>query len=82
MAKIKRRPTADKFIEDAGKTETEFPWDAADPNKIKVYNLRLPEPIFEKLKFIGDSDPFMSMQRFCQETLRPAIDAKIQELTE
>ena len=84
MAKkqFKRKPTADKFISDAGKTESQYPWEAADPKKIKVYNLRVPEPVFEKLKFIGDSGPFMSMQRFCHETLLPAIDEKIDELIE
>ena len=77
---LKRRPTADEFISDAGKTEAQYPWDTADPKTLKIYNLRLPEPMFKKLKFISDSDPFMSMQRFCIETLGPVIDEKIKEM--
>ena len=46
----------------------------------KVYNLRLPEAYFLKLKHIADNTPG-SMQRFCLDALLPAIDAKIDELT-
>ena len=47
----------------------------------KVFNLRLPEPDLLKLKYIADHTPD-SMQQFCQRVLLPAIEAKIQELTE
>ena len=72
------------FISGAGteaSSKPTYPWGTAYPHKTKVYNLRLPEPAFEKLKYISENVPFMSMQRFCQEVLNPAIDKKIKELT-
>lgn len=47
----------------------------------KVYNLRLPEPALLKLKYIAEHTP-ESMQKFCLDLLLPAIDAKIDELTQ
>jgi hypothetical protein len=47
----------------------------------KVYNLRLPEPSLLKLKCIAEHTP-ESMQKFCLDLLLPAIDAKIDELTQ
>jgi hypothetical protein len=47
----------------------------------KVYNLRLPEPALLKLKYIAEHTPD-SMQKFCLDLLLPAIDAKIDELTQ
>lgn len=59
-----------------------LPWE--DPrvreDVLKVYNLRLPEPYLLKLKFIAEHTPD-SMQKFCLETLLPAIDARIGQLT-
>jgi hypothetical protein len=60
-----------------------YPWAAPGVREdvAKVFNLRLPEPDLLKLKYIADHTPD-SMQQFCQRVLLPAIDAKIQELTE
>jgi hypothetical protein len=59
-----------------------FPWNAPGirDDVFKVYNLRLPEAYLLKLKYIAEHTPH-SMQRFCLESLLPAIDAKIEELT-
>lgn len=58
-----------------------YPWD--DPqiraDVLKLYNLRLPEPYLLKLKYIAEHTPD-SMQKFCIDTLLPAIDAKIEAL--
>lgn len=48
---------------------------------LKVYNLRLPEPYLLKLRYIAGNTPG-SMQRFCLDTLLPAIDAEIERLTQ
>ncbi len=47
---------------------------------LKVYNLRLPEPYLLKLKYIAEHSP-ESMQQFCLNTLLPAIDKKLEDLT-
>jgi hypothetical protein len=58
------------------------PWEEAGVREdvTKVYNLRLPEPYFLKLKYIADNTP-ASMQTFCLDVLQAAIDKKIEELT-
>lgn len=59
-----------------------FPWDVPGVREdvLKLYNLRLPEPYFLKLKYIAEHTP-ESMHKFCIDNLLPAIDAKIEELT-
>ena len=59
-----------------------YPWEDAKVREdvLKLYNLRLPEPYLLKLKYIAENTP-ASMQKFCLDTLLPAIDAKIEELT-
>ncbi|MCB1771311.1 MAG: hypothetical protein KDJ31_16680 [Candidatus Competibacteraceae bacterium] len=64
-------------------TPEPYPWAAPGvrADVAKVFNLRLPEPDLLKLKYIAEHTP-ESMQQFCQRVLLPAIQAKIQELTE
>ena len=47
----------------------------------KAYNLRLPEPYLLKLKYIAEHTPD-SMHKFCLNVLLPAIDERIEELTD
>lgn len=58
-----------------------MPWNAPKvrDDMLKVYNLRLPEPYFLKLKFIAEHTPG-SMHKFCLDALLPAIDAEIERL--
>lgn len=77
-------PAADVFIAGAethavSPSPTSYPWDTARRDVLKQYQLRLPEPYLEKLRYIGHHTP-LSMQQFCLESLLPAIDAKIAEL--
>jgi hypothetical protein len=60
-----------------------FPWNqpGVRDDVLKVYNLRLPEPYLLKLKYIAERTPD-SMHQFCMNVLLPAIDAKIEDLTE
>lgn len=60
-----------------------YPWQApaVRADMTKVYNLRLPEPALLKLKYIAEHTP-ESMQKFCLDLLLPAIDVKIDELTQ
>ena len=59
-----------------------YPWEAPGVREdiTKVFNLRLTEPYFLKLKYIAESTPD-SMQKFCLDILLPAIDTKIDELS-
>jgi hypothetical protein len=58
-----------------------WPWEQGRADVIKTYVLRLPEPYHMKLQYIAAHTPY-SMQRFIQEVLTAAIDAKIAELTD
>ena len=60
-----------------------YPWEDSKirDDVLKVYNLRLPEAYLLKLKYIAENTPD-SMQQFCLSALLPAIDAKIEELTQ
>jgi len=60
---------------------TRYPWEAPGVREdvTKVFNLRLTEPYFVKLKYISEHTP-SSMQQFCMAALLPAIDATIKEL--
>jgi hypothetical protein len=58
-----------------------YPWEDAHVRKdvTKVYNLRLPEPYLLKLKHIAEHTPD-SMQKFCLDVLKSAINRKIKEM--
>ncbi len=59
-----------------------LPWEEAGvrDDVTKLYNLRLPEPYLLKLKYISEQTPD-SMQSFCLDVVKDAIDKKIKELT-
>ena len=93
MSKFTRKPKAappgvEDFILGAesppaasASSEPPLPWNAPKvrDDMLKVYNLRLPEPYFLKLKFIAERTPG-SMHKFCLDALLPAIDAEIERL--
>lgn len=58
-----------------------FPWqeEGIRDDVTKVYNLRLSEPYFLKLKYISEHSP-QSMQKFCLTVLEEAIDKEIEQL--
>ena len=59
-----------------------YPWQEMNvrDDVLKVYNLRLPEPYFLKLKYIAEHTPD-SMQKFCLDVLIRAIDEKVEQIT-
>jgi len=97
MSKFKSRPpekgaNVENFIAGAEKRREEilsstktssFPWNqpAVRDDVLKVYNLRLPEPYLLKLKYIAEHTPD-SMHQFCMNVLLPAIDGRVEDLTE
>lgn len=60
------------------KRKKRMPWDHSSvrDDVMKVFNLRLPEPAFLKLKYISEHSSF-SMQSFIQKVLLPAINSKV-----
>lgn len=87
---VKPRQDLDEFLtgaENRAQTKTStkrksvLPWEEAGIREdvTKVYNLRLPEPYLLKLKYIADNTPD-SMQTFCLNVIKDAIDNKINEL--
>ena len=60
-----------------------YPWEEPNVRQdvTKVFNLRLTEPYLLKLKYLAEHTPD-SRQQFCLKVLLPAIDAKIEELTQ
>lgn len=78
--------TPDEFIEQAGKIPDEmevktFPWESLDDKKRREpFNIRFTECEKAMLKYIDENTPD-SMHEFCINILKPAILAKIKELT-
>lgn len=59
-----------------------LPWEEVGvrADVTKVYNLRLSEPYFLKLKYIAKHTP-NSMQKFCLKVMQEAIDVEIKRIT-
>jgi len=67
---------------EVAKRKSKYSWESPSvrDDVTKVYNLRLSEPYFLKLKYIAEHTPD-SMQKFCLATIEKEIDKKIKELT-
>jgi len=86
-----KKPSLEEFISEpvekilVAKPENEqhedeltlLPWEEAREDVTKVFNLRIPEPVFLKLKHIAENSKY-SMQSFCLERLIPEIDEKVE----
>lgn len=88
LKKAEATPAAVKnFIEAADKNAEDddvLPWEASGvrPDMTKVFNLRLPEDVYLKLKYLSDNQRRRSMQSICMDALEPVIDAEIAALLE
>ena len=75
----------DAFISGAEKPpqENAYPWEAETvrPDVTKVFNLRLPEDVFLKLKYLADNQKRVSMQSICLDAIEPHIEAEIERIT-
>ena len=82
---IKKTPSLDQFAAAAGTRPTDkeevYPWE--DPrireDVKKNLPLRLPEPLYMKLKYIADHTPY-SMNSFILEKLSEEIEEEINSL--
>jgi len=91
MNQFTRKPGAhaqdtsvEAFIEGAGKpaVATVLPWEGLDDKRSReLFTLRLTEAEKAKLQFIVENTKFKSMQEFCMQALRAAMEADIQKLT-
>lgn len=83
---IKKTPSLDQFAAAAGKrkrTEDElYPWEEPHVRDDVKKNLpiRLPEPLYMKLKYIADHTPY-SMNSFILEKLTEEIEEELNSLT-
>ena len=73
------------FIEGADKgaePAIELPWEAENvrPDMTKLFNLRLPEDVYLKLKYLSENQRRRSMQTICMDAIEPAIDAELEAL--
>lgn len=78
-------PEADikDFIAGAERQESRaYPWQAANvrPDVTKVFNLRLPEDVYLKLKYLSDKQRRRSMQTICQDAIEPYIEQELKKL--
>lgn len=82
---IKKTPNLDQFAAAAGtrKNDTDelYPWENPRIREDVKKNLplRLPEPLYMKLKYIADHTPY-SMNSFILEKLSEEIEAEITSL--
>jgi hypothetical protein len=74
---------AREFIAGAEKkAQADYPWEAPEvrPDVNKVFNLRLPEDIFLKLKYLSENQRRRSMQSICQDAIEPYIEEELGKL--
>lgn len=55
------------------------PWDDANERIIKVFNLRLPEPLHEKLRYVSYQDR-VSVHEFCMRAVTAAVEKRLKQL--
>lgn len=71
------------FIAGAERAESSFyPWQDPNvrPDVTKVFNLRLPEDVYLKLKYLSDNQRRRSMQTICQDAIEPYIEQELKNL--
>lgn len=78
-------PEADikDFIAGAERADSDlYPWQDPNvrPDVTKVFNLRLPEDVYLKLKYLSDKQRRRSMQTICQDAIEPYIEQELKKL--
>lgn len=90
---IKRKPVKksdigqgaiDDFIEGAESQPTEtqkkkMPWDDANPEVIKTFNLRIPQPLRMKLDYIIERSP-KSVHKFIMDEVEKAVKRELKKI--
>ncbi len=60
-------------------SKTTYPWEEANPNAKKVFNLRLPEDLYEQLRYIAYHDR-ESVHAFCVRAVAAAVHKRLRQL--
>lgn len=55
------------------------PWAEANERVIRVFNLRLPEPMHEKLRYVSHEDR-QSVHEFCMRAVSAAVEKRLRQL--
>ncbi len=80
---VQKRDVQD-FIAGAEKktAASEYPWETPGvrPDVNKVFNLRLPEDMFLKLKYVSENQRRRSMQSICLDAIEPYIEAELEKV--
>jgi len=77
VPKIPMSEIEDRFIK--GQTG-QFPWNEAKERVVIPFNLRLPEPVQLKLRYMAENTP-LSMHAFVMQVLEESVDREIKRLT-
>lgn len=62
----------------SGKPDTD-PWGEANPDIIKIFNLRLPEDLHVRLKWLGDTSYGESMHSIATEAVAKEVAKRLKE---
>lgn len=78
----KQRETLEDFIAGAEQKAVTYPWEGEDvrPDVNKVFNLRLPEDMFLKLKYLSENQRRRSMQSICLDAIEPYIEQELKKV--
>lgn len=59
-----------------------YPWQDSNvrPDVTKVFNLRLPEDVYLKLKYLSEKQRRRSMQSICMDAIEPYIEQELKKL--
>ena len=60
-------------------SKPKHPWDDANERIIKVFNLRLPEPLHERLRYVSYQDR-QSVHEFCMRAVTAAVEKRLKQL--
>ena len=79
---------AEEFIEAAGqqgggggkKGSKRYPWDDADPEVVKLFNLRLPKPLKLKIEYIIKNTQHSSIHSFIMGEVEKAVERELKKL--
>lgn len=82
-AQAAQREEVQDFIAGAEQqTVDAHPWEAPEvrPDVNKVFNLRLPEDMFLKLKYLSENQRRRSMQSICLDAIEPYIEQELEKV--
>jgi hypothetical protein len=79
-----KKQDIDDFLDGAEKLPKRkivHPWDKADPEVIKVFNLRMPKPLKLKIEYITNRSP-LSMHAFIMDAVEKAVSRELKKLVQ